>query len=118
MLDRQQSPNSIHLTVMRQNIPVIDLYIADLKTSIEFAKAHPSATAKGNAALYGLMARIPFRGMVEKNVRQIFEDLYNFSQKPTPEEAKPVHALPDPPFWMGQLNRWLVYWTNKAMFRK
>jgi len=69
MLDRQQLPNSIHLTMMRHNFPVVNQYIADLKAAIDFAQKNPAAVAKGNAALYGLMARIPFRGMVETNVR-------------------------------------------------
>lgn len=109
MLDRQQLPNSIHLTVMRQNIPVIAQYIADLKAALNFAKNNPAETAKGNAALYGLMARIPLRGMVEKNVRQIFEDLYDFSQANPPAEETST-SLPEPPFWMGQLNRILLWW--------
>ena len=108
MLDRQQLPNSIHLTVMRQNIPVFDQYLEDLKASIIFAKEHPGATAKGNAALYGLMARIPFRGMVEKNVRKIFEELYDFSKTIPPQEEETASTLPPAPLWMGQLNRVLT----------
>lgn len=115
MLDRQQLPNSIHLTVMRQNIPVIDQYITDLKSALNFAKNNPAETTKGNAALYGLMARIPFRGMVEKNVRQIFEDLYNFSTTKTQEEET-ANSLPEPAVWMGQLNRFLLWWGR--IFRK
>lgn len=110
MLDRQQLPNSIHLTVMRQNIPVIDTYIEDLKASILFAKNNPGETAKGNAALYGLMARIPFRGMVEQNVRKIFEDLYDFSKTSLVEETETTSTLPEPPLWMGLLNRFLLWW--------
>jgi hypothetical protein len=110
MLDRQQLPNSIHLTVMRQNIPVVDAYIEDLKASILFAKNNPGETAKGNAALYGLMARIPFRGMVEQNVRKIFEDLYDFSKTSPAEETETTSALPEPPLWMGLLNRLLLWW--------
>ncbi|AEE48128.1 pyridoxal phosphate-dependent decarboxylase family protein [Haliscomenobacter hydrossis] len=108
MLDRQQLPNSIHLTVMRQNISVIDQYLEDLKASIIFAKEHPAATAKGNAALYGLMARIPFRGMVEKNVRKIFEELYDFSKTAPLQDEETPSTLPPAPIWMGQLNRVLT----------
>ena len=37
ILDRQQLPNSIHLTMMRHNFPVVNQYIADLKAAIDFA---------------------------------------------------------------------------------
>ena len=75
MVDRQQFPDSIHLTVMPTNVTEIDHYVNDLRDAITFAKAHPNATGQGNAAMYGLMARIPFRGVVEKNVRKIFEEM-------------------------------------------
>lgn len=51
ILDRQQLPNSIHLTMMRHNFPVVNQYIADLKAAIDFAQKNPAAVAKGNAAL-------------------------------------------------------------------
>lgn len=110
MPDRQHLPNSIHLTVMRQNIPVIGNYIEDLKASLHFAKNNPGESSKGNAALYGLMARIPFRGMVAQNVRKLFEDLYDFSKSATSKEAESSASIPDPPRWMGQLNRYLLWW--------
>lgn len=118
MLDRQQLPNSIHLTVMRHNIPVVNQYIVDLKASIDFAQKNPAAVAKGNAALYGLMARIPFRGMVETNVRHIFEELYDFSKSTSVvEDEKPV-TLPNPPWWMGKLNRLLATLARLKTFWK
>ncbi len=104
-VDRQQRPNCIHITVMQQNLPVIPTYIEDLRAALDFAKANPRAKAKGNAALYGLMARIPFRGMVAQNVRKMFEQLYG---EPTAEEeANGQDSMPEPARWMGLLNRLL-----------
>jgi glutamate/tyrosine decarboxylase-like PLP-dependent enzyme len=119
MVDRQQMPNCIHLTVMRNNIPVINTYLRDLRGAILHAIDNPQETAQGNAALYGLMARIPFRGMVEKNVRNIFEQLYDFTKsgeqkrtsKDTNEETSPI--LAETPRWMGALNRFLAWWSRK-----
>ncbi|MEQ8702346.1 MAG: aspartate aminotransferase family protein [Phaeodactylibacter sp.] len=106
-VDRQQRPNCIHVTVMPQNLPVLQQYIDDLGTAVDFAKANPQAKAKGNAALYGLMARIPFRGMVEQNVRKMFEDLYGEPASEQAEEAGRGDNIPEPARWMGLLNRLL-----------
>ncbi|MCB0570200.1 MAG: aspartate aminotransferase family protein [Phaeodactylibacter sp.] len=109
IVDRQQRPHSIHLTVMQHNLPAIGQYLHDLKAAIAFAQKNPQAKAQGSAAVYGLMARIPFRSLVASNVRQLFEDLY----------APPVKAktgrqpegnnqqMQNPPAWMGWLNRLL-----------
>jgi sphinganine-1-phosphate aldolase len=111
MVERQQFPDCIHLTVLPTNVVVIDQYLADLKEAVAYAREHPEATAKGNAALYGLMARIPFRGMVEKSVKKIMEDMYGVSasQEDGAEEQKD-DGLPDNPPWMGMVNRVLTAW--------
>ncbi len=100
LVDRQQEPPSIHQTLMKHNGPVLDQYLEDIRGAVQFAKDHPEATAKGNAAMYGLMTRIPFRGMVEENVRKVFEDLY------APGRRK-VADMEGPPVWQGWLNRLL-----------
>ncbi len=110
VVDRQQLPPSVHLTVFPYNIPVIGKYVEDLKAAIEWAKANPSASGEGNAAMYGLMARIPLRGMVKDNVRKVFLDTYGKglgSEPPVAEQEKKS------PKWMGRLNRvlaWLTRW--------
>jgi len=106
MVDRQQSPNSIHLTLMSHNIDVLDHYLADLRAAIAYAVAHPEAAAKGNAAMYGLMARLPFKGLVEDNVRQVYEGLYSERRPETPP------ALERVPAWQGWLNRLLAGWQR------
>lgn len=106
-VDRQQRPNCIHVTVMPQNLPVLQQYIEDLGAAVDFAKANPGAKAKGNAALYGLMARIPFRGMVEQNVRKMFEDLYGGRVDEDSYGAEQSESMPQPAWWMGMLNRLL-----------
>ncbi|TAK45887.1 MAG: aspartate aminotransferase family protein [Saprospiraceae bacterium] len=107
MVDRQQNPDSVHLTVMPTNVPVIGWYLEDLKAAVAHAKAHPEAAARGNAALYGLMARIPFRGMVERNVRQILVNMYGTSTGGT-DEREVSSPIAEGPKWMGWLNRILA----------
>jgi hypothetical protein len=110
MVDRQQFPDSIHLTVMPTNVHGIDQYLDDLRAAIEFAKAHPQAAGQGNAAMYGLMARIPFRGMVEKNVRKIFEEMYGEPVEET--EGRDSSTIAESPAWMGWANRFLAQWKR------
>ncbi len=108
MVDRQQRPNSIHLTIMPYNLPVIEQYLGDLEAALEYARSNPKASAKGNAALYGLMARIPMRGMVENNVRKMFESVYgkreNGSEESQQGEEEGPAAEMAQPGWMGRLN--------------
>ncbi|MBV6653601.1 MAG: hypothetical protein KI786_07595, partial [Mameliella sp.] len=106
-VDRQQRPNCIHVTVMPHNMPVLEAYIADLKAAVNFALSNPDAKTKGNAALYGLMARIPFRGMVEQNVRRMFEDLYGEPVTDLEDSANTGDSMPEPAWWMGMLNQLL-----------
>lgn len=102
MVDRQQRPACIHLTVMPSNLPSIEAYERDVREALSFASEHPEAEKKGNAALYGLMARLPFRGVVGKNVVKLFEDLYR-------PEGEKENAEPR---WMGAANRLLAAWNR------
>jgi sphinganine-1-phosphate aldolase len=110
-VDRQQRPNCIHLTVMKHNLTIIPNYIEDLKEAIAYSKAHPEAKKEGNAALYGLMARLPLRGMVKDNVRGLFEQLYDnhqvSSQYQEAEKEGKRGDIPATPRWMGWLNHLL-----------
>ncbi len=102
MVDRQQRPACIHLTVMPSNLPSIEAYERDVFEALAYAKEHPEAEKKGNAALYGLMARLPFRGVVGKNVVKLFEDLYRPEEEGGGEEKG----------WMGAANRLLAAWNR------
>lgn len=112
MVDRQQTPDCIHLTLTPTNVPAIDRYVEDLKESLEYARLHPHAAGEGNAALYGMMARIPFRGMVEMNVRQLLENMYANHPTELHESPKPDTITPPTPGWMGLISRILAYWKR------
>lgn len=109
VVDRQQLPPSIHLTVFPYNISAIPQYLLDLRAAVIWAKEHPEASGEGNAALYGLMARIPLRGMVKDNVRKVFLETYakGGEGKAPIEEQKNTRTN-----WMGWLNRLLAWWGH------
>lgn len=75
-VDRQQSPPSVHLTVNAANLPVVDTYLSDLAACVEHVRAHPELKKEGEAAVYGLMAKIPARGLVEREVLKVMEKMY------------------------------------------
>lgn len=111
MAERQQFPDCIHLTILPTNVEVIDQYLSDLKAAYTYAADHPEAEAKGNAAIYGLMARIPFRGMVKKSVKKIMEDMYGVRETKEEEETKD-NVITKNPAWMGIVNRLLAAWER------
>lgn len=75
--DRQQDPNSIHVTVMAHHLPVIGAYLSDLRASVEHVRSHPELAREGEAAMYGMMAKVPVRGMVKLAVRKVMEAMYS-----------------------------------------
>jgi sphinganine-1-phosphate aldolase len=75
-VDRQQFPNCVHLTVNAHNLLIVDEYLSDLRAAVEHVRSHPELAASGNAAMYGMMAKIPFRGMVKMSVQKIMEAMY------------------------------------------
>ena len=119
VMDRQQYPDCIHLTVLPTNVGAIDQYLTDLKAAVEFATEHQELTAKGNAAIYGMMSRIPFRGMVENSVKKIMEEMFG---EPVPDAqetpANGENTIAQNPAWMGSVSRFLAAWARwKQQFR-
>ncbi len=75
-VDRQQKPACIHCTVTGHHLGVIDDYLRDLREAAAFVAAHPEVRSRGNAAMYGMMAKVPFRGMIRQSVMQVMEQMY------------------------------------------
>jgi sphinganine-1-phosphate aldolase len=75
-LDRQQNPNSFHLSVTANHAASAPLFLEDLARSVETVRADPSLKSSGQAAMYGMIAKIPFRGAVKFSVQRIMEGMY------------------------------------------
>lgn len=84
-IDRQQRPSSIHATVTPYHQPVMDTYLADLRASVAEVAGNPALRGQGNAAMYGLMAKIPFARLTDMGVSRILEGMYG-----------PRGEMPDP----------------------
>ena len=75
-VDRQQKPEALHAMVTPRHRDVIEKYIQDLRESVAIVKANPELANTGGAAMYGMIANIPMRGMVRKNILNIFAGMY------------------------------------------
>ena len=80
-IDRQQKPECLHAMVTPLHQQVIAQYLEDLKKSFEQVKANPKLSLEGGAATYGMVSKVPFRGMVKKNVLKMMLEMYGPSGK-------------------------------------
>lgn len=75
-VDRQQRPACIHCTVNAMNGEKIDLYLSDLRDAVAEVVRSPASSDEGYAAMYGMMAKIPARGLVKYSVLKMMETMY------------------------------------------
>ncbi len=75
-IDRLQRPEALHAMVTPLHSDVIKSYLTDLKQSVAHVKKHPELANQGGAAMYGLIANLPMRGMIRKNVLDMFSAMY------------------------------------------
>ncbi len=75
-IDRQQSPNCLHVMVTLAHEHISDQFVSDLKSSVEYLKENPTAAKQGSAPMYGMMATIPDRGMVKEFALEFLDSLY------------------------------------------
>lgn len=75
-VDRTQSPPGIHLTCTANHRAIVDDYLRDVAAAAAEVRANPALARKPQAVLYGMMAKVPVRGLVKRGVRQVFEAMY------------------------------------------
>ncbi len=75
-IDRQQRPESLHAMVIPPHAGITDEYLADLREAVVLAKNTPKLATQGSAAMYGMLANIPWRGMIKKNVLELTQEMY------------------------------------------
>jgi len=74
-VDRMHRPSAIHLTVTAAHAPIVDRYLADLAAAVAEVRADPSLAREGRAAMYGMAATLPLRGLVAGKVRAMIAEL-------------------------------------------
>jgi hypothetical protein len=75
-VDRQQAPPSVHCTVNANQLAVVSDYLSDLTDAVAAVRDNPELTREGTAPMYGLMAKIPLRGLVKSSVMKVMEEIY------------------------------------------
>ncbi len=75
-VDRLQRPEGLHAMVTPAHQQVTEKYLEDLKASVEIVRLDPKLGAKGNAAMYGMIANMPFRKLIKKEVMKMMEKMY------------------------------------------
>lgn len=75
-VDRTQHPAGVHLTCTANHAAIVDDYLADVAAATAEVIAHPEQTGTGAAPMYGMMAKLPVRGLVKRGVRQMLEAMY------------------------------------------
>jgi glutamate/tyrosine decarboxylase-like PLP-dependent enzyme len=75
-VDRQQHPACVHLTVTANHLPIVDDYLRDLAAAVAHVRAHPEVKSRGNAAMYGMMAKVPVRALVKQAALKVMEGMY------------------------------------------
>ncbi|XP_010249077.1 PREDICTED: sphingosine-1-phosphate lyase [Nelumbo nucifera] len=65
-LNALQKPNSIHICVTLQHVPVVNDFLRDLMESVKTVREHPGPINGGLAPIYGAAGRMPDRGMVQE----------------------------------------------------
>jgi sphinganine-1-phosphate aldolase len=76
LIDRLQRPDALHCMVTPRHAAIVETYLADLRDAVQCVRANPDLAVKGNAAMYGMIAHVPFRGMIRKQVLNMMTDLY------------------------------------------
>ena len=75
-IDRLQMPDALHAMVTPAHEAVWQDYLADLADAVETVRRNPALAETGSAATYGMIAHVPLRNMVRKQVLDLFAQLY------------------------------------------
>ncbi|MCP4020886.1 MAG: aspartate aminotransferase family protein [Desulfobacteraceae bacterium] len=93
-IDRLQRPEGLHAMVTPAHEAAADQYLMDLREAVDFVRENPQLGSKGNAAMYGMIANIPFRGMIKKQVLKMMEKMYGPDcEMPLDQEGKEPLAI-------------------------
>ncbi len=80
-IDRQQKPACLHAMVSPIHSTTAQAYLNDLQQAVAHVKQHPELKSQGNAAMYGMMAKLPMRGMIQNELLNLMESMYSVEGK-------------------------------------
>ncbi|XP_077990716.1 sphingosine-1-phosphate lyase-like [Glandiceps talaboti] len=75
-MERQQFPTSLHCSVLPQHIGVADQLLEDLKDAAAKVKSGEIKSKPGASAMYGMLANIPDKTLVNDVIVEFFSEIY------------------------------------------
>jgi sphinganine-1-phosphate aldolase len=75
VLDRLQKPSALHMMVSPKHAEIADTFLADLRACADAVRDQPPPST-GMAAVYGMLAAVPDRRMVEQTVLDFMDGWY------------------------------------------
>ena len=75
-IDRQQKPECLHAMVTPLHAAVVTDYLNDLAAAVAHVRQHPELAGQGAAAMYGMIAHVPLRGMIRSQVMNMMMEMY------------------------------------------
>lgn len=100
--DKMQEPQAIHLTVMPIHEQTVDDFLKDLEACVQIVRENPELAKSGDAAMYGMMAKVPVRGLVKKTVETVMESMWgpegelpDLENTGKGDDASPIMKLAD-----------------------
>ncbi|MFH1438144.1 MAG: aspartate aminotransferase family protein, partial [Pseudomonadota bacterium] len=75
-LDRNQSPPSLHIMLTPMHEQAVEPFMDDLKAGVEEVSGSDAAAVSGMAAIYGMVAAIPEKGMVNDLVIDFLSETF------------------------------------------
>jgi len=76
LVDRLQKPDALHCMITPRHAAIVDQYLADLQGGVEVVRRNPELATSGNAAMYGMIAHVPLRALVKREVAKMMNELY------------------------------------------
>ncbi|KAJ0545063.1 putative sphinganine-1-phosphate aldolase [Helianthus annuus] len=94
-----QRPNSIHICVTLQHVPVVDEFLNDLKDSVQTVKKNPGPISGGLAPIYGAAGKIPDRDFLHVQILKARRtwSMTSFGMKTRREGAQKMKMIELPP---------------------
>jgi len=75
-IERQQLPDSLHMSILPQHSKVVHQLLADLKASVDRVIADPSLSSSGSTGVYGMVAAIPDKGIIDDFIVKFLGEIY------------------------------------------
>ncbi len=79
-MERQQLPDSLHISVLPQHSRTVDKFLQDLQHAVQYVQAHPETAKQGSTGVYGMVAKVPDKGIINEFITKFFGSLYKLER--------------------------------------